>query len=50
MAGGSDLSPARNDAHFDPDHPWAHGHLPGGFGREHRFWLAGGGALLVWWL
>jgi len=33
----------RDDAHYHLDHPWEHGHFPGGMGRGHVWVLGGGG-------
>ncbi len=33
----------REDAHYHLDHPWEHGHFPGGIGRQHVWRIHGGG-------
>jgi hypothetical protein len=38
----------RNDEHYLAKHPWAQGHFRGGFGPEHVWQLAGGGAGRFW--
>jgi hypothetical protein len=43
---GHDSGP--NDAHYHLDHPWQHGHFPGGIGRGHQWRLAGGGPSRFW--
>jgi hypothetical protein len=33
----------KDDPHYHLDHPWEHGHFPGGIGKGHVWRLAGGG-------
>jgi hypothetical protein len=38
----------RGDTHYHLDHPWEHGHFPGGIGRNHIYRLVGGGRDRFW--
>lgn len=43
---GHDTGP--NDANYHLDHPWEHGHFPGGIGRAHVWHIVGGGPSRFW--
>jgi hypothetical protein len=38
----------RDDPHYHLDHPWEHGHFPGGIGRGHSYRIVGGGPSRFW--
>jgi len=38
----------KDDTHYHLDHPWEHGHFPGGFGRGHVWRIEGGGPSRFW--
>ena len=38
----------KDDPHYHLDHPWAHGHFTGGFGRGHVWRIAGGNRERFW--
>jgi hypothetical protein len=38
----------KDDARYHMDHPWAHGHFPGGIGHGHIWRLGGGGPSRFW--
>jgi hypothetical protein len=38
----------RADVHYHLDHPWEHGHFPGGIGRGHTYRIVGGNPSRFW--
>jgi len=38
----------RDDPHYHLDHPWEHGHFPGGIGKGHIWRIVGGGPSRFW--